>query len=181
VASTQKDIAEKLGLSRTTVSKILNRDPKYYASDKTRKKVFAAAEALDYDYTSIRRPYKRLDDRVAVNAPCEISISLADGEIFDTGQAVVVNLSAGGALVASIRTGRMVLPLQSFRILARLSGVEELSDLVGECEIVRMTHRPSGPEIAVKFVDATRDDRGRVRAFVRKRLGLSADGPPGPG
>ena len=40
----QQAIADALGLSRTTVTKILNRDPKYSASEGTRDLVFKTAE-----------------------------------------------------------------------------------------------------------------------------------------
>ena len=176
MGATQKDIADRLGLSRTTVSKILTRDPRYYASERTRQRVFAMAEKLGYDFTAIRRPYTRQHTRAEVNSPCEISITLANGEIFDNGQATVVNLSAGGALISSLRTGRMVLPLQPFRILVRLSGIEGLKDLVGECEIVRMTHSPGTPEIGVKFVGTAPEDRRRVSEMVRDQLGGGLEG-----
>ena len=54
----QQAIAEFLGLDRTTVTKILNRDPKYSASEATKERVFRAAEILGYDFTTIRRPFK---------------------------------------------------------------------------------------------------------------------------
>ena len=169
--TTQKEVADRVGLSRTTVSKILSRAPRYYASESTRRKVFAAAEELDYDFTSIRRPYRRSHARAEVAAPCELSLTRASGEVFDNGTALLVNLSAGGALLSRVRTGRMVLPLEGFRIHVRLSGIEGLSDLVGECEIVRMSQKPDGPEIGVRFLGTTPEDRRRIAGFVRSRVG----------
>ncbi|APR07518.1 LacI family DNA-binding transcriptional regulator [Lentilactobacillus parabuchneri] len=46
--ATIKDIARKAGVSITTVSRVLNYDKSLSVSDLTRKKIFQAAEALDY-------------------------------------------------------------------------------------------------------------------------------------
>lgn len=46
--ATIKDIAQKAGVSITTVSRVLNYDKSLSVSDLTRKKIFEAAEALDY-------------------------------------------------------------------------------------------------------------------------------------
>lgn len=46
--ATIKDIAEKARVSQATVSRILNYDPTLSVNEETRKRVFAAAEALNY-------------------------------------------------------------------------------------------------------------------------------------
>ena len=46
--ATIKDIAKKANVSQTTVSRILNYDPTLSVNDETRKRVFVAAEALNY-------------------------------------------------------------------------------------------------------------------------------------
>lgn len=46
--ATIKDIAQKANVSQTTVSRILNYDPTLSVNDETRKRVFTAAEALNY-------------------------------------------------------------------------------------------------------------------------------------
>lgn len=45
---TSKDIAVRLGLSQPTVSRILNGDPKYKVSTKTRQLIFSTADELGY-------------------------------------------------------------------------------------------------------------------------------------
>src|SRR5258708_40022681 len=84
----QQSIADALGLSRPTVTKILTRDPKYSASESTRDLVFNTAEKMGYDFTTIRRPFKREYGRTEINARCMIEI-LCDDEksIFDKGEA----------------------------------------------------------------------------------------------
>lgn len=53
--ATIKDIAEKAGVSIATVSRVLNFDPTISVSDKTRKKIFEAAEELSYKKRSVRK------------------------------------------------------------------------------------------------------------------------------
>jgi len=184
MAVSQKDIAEYLGMDRSTVTKVLNRDPRYSASEKTRDLIFRTAERLGYDFTAIRRPYKREYGRVETDARSTITLHTQDGELFDRGQAVVRNLSIGGALLTGIQTSKMVLPLRPFRIRLRLLDVPELADLDGQCELVRISERDScgEPQLGVRFVDVALTDCRRIRQFVeekirqeRVRAGLPAD------
>src|ERR1700760_5002248 len=107
----QQAIADALGLSRTTVTKILNRDPKYSASEATRDLVFSTAEKMGYDFTTIRRPFKREYGRTEVNARCEIEIYLEGSEQpFDKGEATARNIGVGGALITELRLPKNALP-----------------------------------------------------------------------
>jgi len=170
----QQAIAEILGLDRTTVTKILNRDPKYSASPTTRERVFRAAEMLGYDFATIRRPFKREHGRTEMNSPCEITLTLDDGTVFDAGTAVVRNLSVGGALLTGLNLGKQVLPLRSFTILIQFPEIPELAGLVGECEVVRLAGfaETGAPELGVRFVNATHRDRRRIADLVRKLVDL---------
>lgn len=168
----QKDIAEYLGLDRTTVTKILNRDPKYSASEATKEKVFRAAEKLGYDFTTIRRPFKREYGRTDINAPCEVTIMLESGEVFDTGTANVRNIGVGGALLTKLRFKRMVLPLQNFSMMVKFLDAASLDDLVGECELVRMADSADAdePELGVRFINTSHRDRWRIKEFVEAKM-----------
>jgi transcriptional regulator with XRE-family HTH domain len=186
----QKDIAEYLGMDRSTVTKVLNRDPRYSASERTRELIFRTAEQLGYDFTAIRRPYKREYGRVAVNARSRLELRTGAGELFDEGTAEVRNLSVGGALLANISTARMVLPLQPFSIRLRLLDLPGLADLEGECELVRIGDRneEGQPHLGVRFVKVALSDRRRIREFVEEKLrreqqapGLPPPGAGGPG
>ncbi len=172
----QKAIANLLGLDRTTVTKILNRDPKYSASEATKERVFRAAEMLGYDFDTIRRPFKREFGRARIETPVKVTVTLEDGTIFQEGVAVVRDLSAGGALLADVRLGRQVLPLTNFTILVRFKDVPELAGLVGECEMVRMagSSETGEPEIGVRFINATHRDRRLIQEFVESRTDDSA-------
>ena len=174
----QQAIADFLGLDRTTVTKILNRDLKYSASEETKDRVFRAAEMLGYDFDTIRRPFKREHGRAEVNAPAEVTVTLEDGTVFDSGEAVVRNLSVGGALLTGMRLTRQVLPLQNFTILMKFRDIPELAGLIGECEIVRMAgSSDSGePELGVHFINATHRDRRRIQEYV-DRCTSGGEGP----
>ncbi|MHC5054157.1 MAG: PilZ domain-containing protein [Planctomycetota bacterium] len=168
----QQAIADFLGLDRTTVTKILNRDPKYSASEATKERVFRAAEILGYDFTTIRRPFKREYGRTELNSPAEMTITLEDGTVFDSGTAVVRNLSVGGALLKDINLPKQVLPLQNFTMLIKIKDIPKLAGLVGECEVVRLagSSDTGEPELGVRFMNATHRDRRRIQDFVDKRI-----------
>src|SRR5438876_11041380 len=101
MAVSQQDIADALGLSRTTVTKILNRDPKYSASESTRDLVFSTAEKMGYDFTTIRRPFKREYGRTEINTKCHVEI-MAEDKLFDQGEATARNIGIGGALLTNL-------------------------------------------------------------------------------
>ena len=173
MAVSQQNIADALGLSRTTVTKVLNRDPKYSASEETRDLVFATAEKMGYDFTTIRRPFKREYGRTEVNAKCEIEIVMqSDGQVFDKGEASARNIGVGGVLLTHLRLPRNCLPLSSFLIRCRFVDMPMLADLTGECQVVRMSDSLEAgcPELGVRFTNITADGRKVLKDFVDARL-----------
>ena len=48
MAATLKDIADKVGVSLATVSRVLNKDASLSVGDETRQKILKTAEALHY-------------------------------------------------------------------------------------------------------------------------------------
>lgn len=167
MAVSQQSIADSLGLSRTTVTKILNRDPKYSASETTRDLVFKTAEKMGYDFTTIRRPFKREYGRTEINAACHIEVVLESNEIFDKGEAVARNIGVGGALITGIKMPKDVLPLKPFTIRVRFVDLPALANLVGECQVVRLTDSSEAgePELGVKFINASISDRKILKEF----------------
>lgn len=113
---TQQDIAKALGMSRTVIAKVLNRDPNYRASAATRQRVFEAARRLGYDFSQLRPLHRRLHHRQAVDLPAHVSIRLSDGRPYTQGHARVLELSLGGAKVGDFRVSPPTLPLKPFRI-----------------------------------------------------------------
>jgi hypothetical protein len=173
MAVSQQDIADALGLSRTTVTKILNRDPKYSASESTRDLVFSTAEKMGYDFTTIRRPFKREYGRTEVNVKCDIEIITdEDNQTFDKGEATARNVGVGGALLTNLKLPRNCLPLSKFVIRVRFGDMPSLANLTGECQVVRITDSLDAghPEIGVRFVNATVSDRKVLKDFVDARM-----------
>ena len=169
----QQSIADVLSLSRTTVTKILNRDPKYSASESTRDLVFSTAEKLGYDFTTIRRPFKREYGRTNIDTKCEIElITEADGKTFDSGVAMARNIGVGGALLVNLVLPRNCFPLAKFKIRCRFLDLPLLSEMVGECQVVRLTDSSEygTPELGVRFMNATVTDRKILKDFVDVRL-----------
>ncbi|MBI3829951.1 MAG: PilZ domain-containing protein [Planctomycetes bacterium] len=164
----QQAIADALGLSRTTVTKILNRDPKYSASEATRDLVFRTAEKMGYDFTTIRRPFKSEYGRTEINAQCVIEVVLESGEIFDKGEATARNIGVGGALITALKLPRDVLPLKPFTLRVRFTDLPALANLVGECQVVRLTDSTEAgqPEFGVKFINASVSDRKILKDFI---------------
>ena len=168
----QQAIADALGLSRTTVTKILNRDPKYSASESTRELVFRTAERMGYDFTTIRRPFKREYGRTEINAPCQLEVVLSSGELFDEGTAVARNIGVGGALLADIRLGKNCVPLGNFSLRLRFAELPALASLTGECQVVRIadSSEVGKPELGVKFVKASMQDRKLLKDFIDQQI-----------
>jgi hypothetical protein len=164
----QQSIADALGLSRTTVTKILNRDPKYSASESTRDLVFSTAEKMGYDFTTIRRPFKREYGRTEINAKATIEIvNDEDNSVFDKGDAVARNIGVGGALLTGLKLPKNCLPLTKFTIKCYFHDLPMLANLTGECQVVRITDSSEGhPELGVRFINASVSDRKAIKDFI---------------
>ena len=174
MAVSQQAIADTLGLSRTTVTKILNRDPKYSASETTRDLVFKTAEKMGYDFTTIRRPFKREYGRTEVNVQCQIEMVLENNEVFDKGSGTARNIGVGGALICHLRMPREALPLRPFTIRVRFIDLPVLATLVGECQVVRITDSMDAnePELGVRFINASTTDRKLLKEFIDQQVAI---------
>jgi hypothetical protein len=172
MAVSQQTIAEALSLSRTTVTKILNRDPKYSASETTRDLVFNMAEKMGYDFTTIRRPFKREYGRSEINARCAIEVVTEDGQTFDRGEATARNIGVGGALLTGLKLPRNSLPLSRFKIRCYFHDLPQLANLVGECQVVRLSDSIDldNPELGVKFINASVGDRKVLKDFIDQQV-----------
>lgn len=59
--ATLNDIAQACGVSKATVSRVLNNDTRFSVLPETKEKIFAAAAALNYDLNKKKRPRKEPD------------------------------------------------------------------------------------------------------------------------
>lgn len=168
MAISQQMVAEALGLSRTTVTKILNRDPKYSASEATRDLVFKTAEKMGYDFTTIRRPFKREYGRTEINAKVAIEVIMDDGKIFDSGTAVARNIGVGGCLLTELTLPGNSLPITNFKLRCRFEDLPLLTNLVGESQVVRLTDSAERgkPELGLKFINTTIEIRKMLKDFI---------------
>ena len=62
---TQDDIARKVGLDRTAVTRILNNDPSYRTDETVRRLVTRTAEKMGYDLSYVRSHRKEWEERIA--------------------------------------------------------------------------------------------------------------------
>ena len=130
---THELIDSRLNLARTTVPRILNSDPTYRASQRTRETVFTLARELGYDFSHLRRIHRRQGERLFTNAEAALRFVTEDGRVFDEGVCTIKNVSLAGALIANIQLGKGVIPLTPFRIhLAAKSGPLAHIPLIGK-------------------------------------------------
>ena len=87
------------------------------------KQVFkAAADSAEF-FDHLRAHY-RDTRRTSVEIDCDVRLVLADGATFDSGTAVVKNVSPSGALIAGFKLSKGCFPAQSFKVMLKLKGGE---------------------------------------------------------
>lgn len=168
---TQEMIANKAGVDRSTVSKILSNNPNYHPNEKTRERVFQIAEDLGYDFGAIHNPLRRKYSRFEANAKINFRLVFEDGEVFDEGHGVLRNISSGGALLTDIVTTRQVFPLKFFTIELKIEEIAELKDIVAECEVVRFGIEGDRilAQIGLKFSNLMPTSRQKINQFLEQR------------
>jgi len=168
---THRAIARAAGVDRTTVTKILNRDPNHSTTAGTRARVIEAAERLGHDFAMIRRPFYRQHPRCTVGLPCRLTVLLSEDRVFDAGTAVVVNMGLGGALLGEIELPRDGLPLERFTFLLEFPGTAELAGVAIEARLARLADSVAGRRrLAVAFEEMRGRDRAKLAAYVQTRL-----------
>jgi hypothetical protein len=148
---TQSQIARQVGLDVSSVNKILNGRPGVVFRKETVRKVIKVARRLGYDFGKLKHHHRRLHPRKSADLPLELSIYLADGTLFDRGQAVMRDVSLTGALLSGvILTDKKGLPLQPHTIGIRLLA-GDLKDLEIRSKPVRFLQRSGAIHLAVEF------------------------------
>lgn len=153
MAVTQEMIAEKVGLDRSTVSKILNGRASDFVSRKTIERVLSAARDLGYDFTRLRHTHSRQFERANLRLKTEFDIILSSGEVYDSGTGIIRQISEGSALLWDMTSSRMTLPMQPFTVSlivteGRLKGVSVLG------EVARLDMRDD-MSLAIKFIEVS--------------------------
>lgn len=129
---TKKEIADYLGLSRSTVSKILNHYTRERFSRDTVERVEEAARRLGY-----MKAQRRESPRREFSGAARFRILLDDGKDFSEGIGIVKDLSANGLLLGleSLRGG--LLPAAPHLYLVEFQD-GSLQGLVYRCRPVRL-------------------------------------------
>jgi len=83
--------------------------------------VFSAA-SKSVEYSDRLRGHYRESRRMSCEIPCNIELVLMDGALYDTGVAVLRNISPSGALVSSFEMSGGNLPTELFKIRLVLKG-----------------------------------------------------------
>jgi transcriptional regulator with XRE-family HTH domain len=166
MAVTQEMIAEKVGLDRSTVSKILNGKASDFVSRQTITKVIDAARELGYDFARLRHTHSRQFERTDLNLKAEYDILLESGEIYDSGKTLVANISEGSALLRQVMGSKGSLPLEPFSVSliiteGRLKGVSVLGN------VTRLEMRGE-LRIALEFVEVSPVSAKKLHAFMDK-------------
>ncbi|MFH1021834.1 MAG: helix-turn-helix domain-containing protein [Planctomycetota bacterium] len=111
----QSMIADRAGVDRTTVNKILNGYRGDRSSPETIEKVMETARGLGYNFGNlILRRNRRREDRKLVDIGVDVALHLEDGTVFDRGMGRLRDVSRSGALLAGLVTERRQIPLDPF-------------------------------------------------------------------
>ncbi len=169
---TQEMIAKKVGLDRSTVSKILNGRASDFVSRKTIARVLEAAGELGYDFARLRHTHSRRFERADLNLKSEFDMILGNGDVYDTGTALITNISEGSALIGDIESSHNTLPLEPFSISlivteGQLKGVSVLA------EVTRLD-MAEDLRLALKFVEVSPVSAKKLRGFMEKAGGDAA-------
>jgi transcriptional regulator with XRE-family HTH domain len=160
----QQEIAERLGLARSTVTKILNQFPTNRASKETIRKVFQTARELGYDFSRLRNIHRRRAERRDCEIPVNLRIDLGTGnEVFDTGTALVRNLSPYGAFLTTIQMQKNVIPLVSFVLSLNFAGI--LEGVSVKARIIRL-NAAEAIQMGVDFFDVSPEAERRIIEYL---------------
>lgn len=168
MSTTQEIIARKVGLDRSTVSKILNGKASDFVSQKTVGKVLKAARELGYDFGRLRHTHSRQFERAHLNLKAKFKVILGTGEVYDSGSCVITNLSVGNALIEEMVSKRWSLPMKPFSVSltiteGRLKGISMLG------RVTRMDIRDQ-VRLAMEFVEVDPASARKLRKFMEKKV-----------
>lgn len=146
---TQVEIARTLGVDISTVNKILNRTPGYKFRKETIKKVHSMAKSLGFNLSALKHKHHRMHSRAQTEYPSEFLIYGENGEVKERGEAVIRNLSAGGALVSDIRLPSATLPITPFVVGLRSPATEQGREFRGRVRRFSVAPRVS---VGIEFL-----------------------------
>ena len=129
---TKKQIADHLGLDRSTVSKILNHYNRERFSRATVERVEEAARELGY-----MKSQRRESPRQEASANARFRIHLLDGTLFSSGSGVIKDFSTTGFLLGKVALGGDLMPAVPHYYVVEVEG-GSLTGLEFRCRPVRL-------------------------------------------
>lgn len=153
---TQQLIADKLGLTQSTVARILNKNPRDTYSPDTVKRVLETARDLGYTIN-----HKRTFMRKDLNILCEWEIRLKDKTLYSRGKALVKDISRDGLALANVESEGPFIPTKPFTMEVAIPEVG-IEDLQLRCEPVRISLTEDTLEVGVRFIGL---QKKRLRAL----------------
>ncbi|MCZ6688347.1 MAG: helix-turn-helix domain-containing protein [Planctomycetota bacterium] len=129
---TKKEIADHLGLDRSTVSKILNHYNRERFSRDTVERVEEAARVLGY-----MKSQRRESPRQEAEATARFRIYLRDGSLWGEGSGVIKDFSANGFLLGKLKLNGDHLPAAPHYYVLEVQD-DSLNGLEYRCRPVRL-------------------------------------------
>jgi len=149
----------------STVNKILHRKKGSSFKKETVKAVYLAARELRYDVGGLKREHRRVHERQASAMAVLFRLYLENGKHFDSGTAVLRNVSLSGALLGAIVLPRKAIPVHPF-LLGFHAPQGPLNDVEIVGRPVRLVHTSEGIEIAMEFQGIRELELRRLRKIV---------------
>ncbi len=160
--TTQRDIAEKLGLDISSVNKILRKVPGSVFNRETVRKVFETAEELGYDMHRLKFGHRRRTPRKAAQIDVTLTISDNSDRGTTSGTAVLKELSLEGGILRGILLVRQTLPTLEHTIRIRPRD-PALGTIELEGHAVRFVEDGEVLGLAIEFKNSTRELRNWIQ------------------
>lgn len=162
---TKKEIADHLGLDRSTVSKILNHYNRDRFSRATVEKVEEAARELGY-----MKSQRRESPRHESWATARFRIYLLDGSLFSEGTGVIKDFSASGFLLGKVRLLGEYLPAAPHYYIVEVQD-ESLAGMEYRCRPVRLIEAPDEDylNLGLTFDGAGTQEKKALERILRRK------------
>lgn len=170
---TQVEIAQRVGLDVSSVNKILNKRKGPVFRKETIKKVLKVARDSGYDFGKLKHQHRRLHPRRSLAVPVALSIYLEDGKLFDSGTALLQELSLSGARLSGISLPRKSVPTASHTIGIRIPD-GPLKDMEIHGRTVRLSSDDASLSLAVAFLKTEEAKARRLATIMRSKNELSS-------
>ena len=160
-----QDIADSLSLSFTAVCKIINGDPKYPVPKETRDLVFKRAKEMRYDVSRLYTRYRREYERKKVNIPTKVIIKCKrTNKVYNSGTAIIKNISRGGVLISNLKLLRNCLPINPF-----VCEIKVIKGVLKGCNIIgapaRITNN-DGMNLGIRFGYISSECKEKIMSIV---------------